>query len=473
MLFQRLGLPTLLLLSSIPVAQALTLEEYLTEVRERNGNFRGLNISVKAKESRKDEATLFFKPSFFLTGEYSDDQRPTLAPAFQGQQTMRHTLRAGLSQNFRTGTKAAISYNYYQTKINGTEGGLVRTPKFFDVAPMLEVTQSLWRNFLGKEFEANEEVQLAQVEAQRLNDMFTYKQLNMQAENAYWRLYFAQTTLRVQEESLARARKLRDWNKGRFSSNLIDESDLIQSEANLQNREIEYQDTLSDINAAQKEFNSLRQMEGDVNLEGTKGRSSAYILDATLPSKMKMREDVRAALANTKAAQANSQLGVERNRPTLELYGQYSINGRDKFYSEATDQAFGATRPYSIVGVRFSAPLDFGAQSDYRKAYAQESKAAEMTYQRRLYEVDRNYEILSQRFEDFKKRLKLAIKFVEVQDKKYKTEQRRYQQGRTTTFQVVQFEQDLANTELIRLRYERDLILVYNELKLFSGEEYE
>lgn len=473
MLFQRLGLPALLLLSTMPVAHSLTLEEYLTEVREKNGNFKGLEKSAAAKELRGDEASLVFKPSFFLNGEYSDDQRPTLAPAFQGQQTLRHTLSAGLNQTFRTGTKAAISYNYYQTKINGVDGGLVRTPKFFDVAPKLEISQSLWRNFLGSEFVANEQVQLAQVESQRFNELFSYKQLNVQAENAYWRLYFAQTTLKVQEESLQRARRLRDYNKNKLSSNLIDESDLIQSEANLQSREIEYQDTISDINAAQREFNSLRQNEGEVNLEGTKGRNSSYILEASLPKKMKMREDVKAALANTKVAKANSVLGTERNRPNLELYGSYSINGRDKMYSNASEQAFEATRPYSIVGVRFTTPLDFGSMNDYKKAYAQEANAAEMTYQRKIYEVDRNYEILVQRFEDFKKRLKLAMRLIEVQDKKFKTEQRRFTQGRTTTFQVVQFEQDLANTEIIRLRYERELILVYNELKLYSGVEYE
>lgn len=473
MLFQRFGLPILLLLATIPMAHSLTLEEYLAEVHEKNGNFKGLKKSTEAKELRKDEATLFFKPSFFLTGEYADDQRPTLAPAFQGTQTLRHTLRAGLNQNFRTGTKAAISYNYYQTKINGTTGGLVQNPKFFDVAPMLEVSQSLWRNFLGKEFEASEQVQLSQLEAQRYMELFNYKQLNIAAEGAYWRLYFAQTTLKVQEESLQRTRRLRDYNKNKLSSNLIDESDLLQSESNLQSREIEYQDTISDINAAQREFNSLRQGDGEVHLEGTKGRNSSYILEATLPTKMKMREDVKAALAMTKLAKANSQLGVERNRPTLDLYGSYAINGRDKYYSNASEQAFEATRPSSIIGVRFTTPLDFGSMNDYKKAYAQEANAAEMTYQRKIYEVDREYEILRQRFEDFKKRLKLAMKLIEVQDKKFKTEQRRYQQGRTTTFQVVEFEQDLANTELIRLRYERELILVYIQLKLYSGVEYD
>lgn len=473
MSFRALKALPLLVLVSIPGAYALTLEDYLSQVRSKNEGILATELSVKAKNLRQDEATLQFKPSFFLTGEYADDQRPTLAPSFQGTQTLRHTLRTGISQYFRTGTRASISYNYYKTQINGLSGGLVPNNKFFDIAPQFELTQSLWRNWLGAESKAAEEAQLAQVEAQRFTEIFNLKQLLTQAENAYWRLYVAQTTLKVQEQSLDRAKRLKDWNAERVRTNLVDESDLLQSEANYEARQIELQDTLTEVNVAQKEFNSIRQTDGEVNLEGTKGKDSSYILDVSLPSKMKMREDVRAALANQKFAVANAELGRQRNKPNLELYGSYSINGRDPYQSAATEQAMTATRPYSIIGVRFTTPLDFGSMNDYKQAYNQEAKAAELSYKRRAYEVDREWEILVERFKNLKHRLKLAIKLEKVQDKKFQTERRRFQQGRTTTFQVTQFEQDLANTQIQRLRYERDLIVVYNQLKLYSGVEYE
>ena len=473
MSFQTLKIASLFLLVSIPAAQALTLEEYLGEVQSKNGGIIASKISADAKEKRKNEAKLQFKTSFFLNGEYSDDQRPTLAPAFQGTQTMRHTLRGGLQQNFRTGTKAAISYNYYKTEINGTQGGLVQTPKFFDIAPQIEITQSLWRNWLGSEFKATENAQLAQVEAQRFTELFNFKQLMMNAENAYWRLYVAQMSLIVQEQSIERSKRLRDWNADKVRKNLVDQSDLLQAEANLQAREIEYQDTLTEVAVAQREFNSIRESDGEVHLEGTKGKDSSYIIDVSLPKKMQMREDVRAAMANQKLAAANAILGVEKNRPNLELYGNYSINGRNQYQSPATEQAWTGTRPWTIVGVRFTTPLDFGSMNDYKKAYNTEVTASELAYKRKAYEVDRDYEILTDRFEMLKRRLKLTIKLEAAQDKKFKNERNRFQQGRTTTFQVVQFEQDLANTQLQRLRYERDLIAVYNQLKLFSGVEYE
>lgn len=466
---QLLKILPLLGLIFASTAQALTLEAYLDEVSTKNGAIRATKITAESKTLRMDEGGLFFRPAFFLTGEYYDDQRPTNAPSFQGTQTIRHTIRTGLQQNFRTGTKTAISYNYYKTQINGSAPNVLPNRKFFDVAPMLEVTQSLWRNFLGAETVAQETVKNAQAEAGRFQDEFQRKLLLLTAENAYWRLYFTQMSLKVQQESLERAKKLRDWNAGRVRSNLVDEAELLQAEANLQNREMEYQDTLTQLDTALREFNSIREGEGSVSLEGSSDKDSAHILNAEIPARAELREDVSAALANQKLATAAASLGIQANRPQLELYGQYSINGRDRAYSEAWDQSMTATRPFSIVGVRFLTSLDIGSVLDYKKAYTQEKAAAEMHYRRKSYEVDREWEILSERFKNFKQKLKLTQKLEKVQERKLTTEKRRYNQGRTTTFQVLQFEQDFANAQLLKLRNELEVITVYNQLKLFSG----
>lgn len=454
-------------------SQAITLENYLRQVELRNGGVRATKVTAGAKALRMDEGTLIFRPSFFLTGEYYDDQRPTNAPTFQGTQTLRHTLRTGVSQNFRTGTRASLSYNYYKTQINGANPALLPNRKFFDVAPMLEVNQSLLRNFLGAEFEAGETLQNSQTEAQRYTEEFTYKQLLMRAENAYWRLYFAQAGLQVQKESLERAKRLRDWNAGRVRNNLVDEAELLQAEANLQNREIEYQDTLTEIDTALRDFNSFREDDGNIKLDGPQSKDSHYILNARLPAKAQLRDDVKAALASQRASEANAELGTQKNRPNLELYANYSLNGRDAQYSDAWDQSMTATRPFTIVGLRFTTPMDIGSMSDYRQAYTQEKVAAEMNYKRKAYEVEREWDILVSRFEGFKERLKMTQKLELVQEKKLAQEKRRYSAGRTTTFQVLQFEQDYANTQLLKLRFERELILVYNQLKLFSGDSHE
>lgn len=466
---------TLSLLFSLSIAPsyAMTLEEYLNQVSLNNEGVRGARLGEEAKELRLSESTLFYKPSFFLTGEYSDDKRPTNAPTFMGTQTIRNTLRAGLSQNFSTGTKASISYNIYKTEINGASPGILARDTFYDVAPQIELSQSLWRNFMGAEFDANVEAQRAQIESSRLNDQFTLKQLLVRAENAYWRLAFAEQALQVQKESLDRARKLRDWNANRMRSNLVDEADYLQAEANLQNRELEQETAFIELETAKREFNSIRQSNEDVTLTKMGAPNRDLLANLKLPEKVGQREDVLIAIENQKVAIANSALGAERNKPNLELYGSYSLNGRDEKYSPAFDQATDGTRPWTIVGLRFSTPLDFGALSDYRKGYAQEKVAAELTARRKTYEVDREWEILSQRFDEFKKRLVLSKRMEEVQSKKLTAEKRRYNQGRSTTFQVLTFEQDFANAQLLRLRNEFELVNVHNQLKLFGGVSHE
>jgi outer membrane protein TolC len=293
----------------------------------------------------------------------------------------------------------------------------------------------------------------------------------MNAKNAYWRLYFAQQVLKVQKESLDRAEKLRDWNRGRVRSNLVDEAELLQAEANLQNREVEYQAVLDEIETAEREFNSFREDTGKIDLMANPEIESRYILTARMPQKSGVREDVLATIAADRAAEAQAELGRERNKPNFEFYGSYSINGRDKQYTDARQQAFGATRPMSIMGVRFTTPLDWGALSGYRESYDKEKIASEMKMRRKSFEVDREWEILTERFENFSNRLKLTQKLEEIQKKKYQTERHRYSQGRTTTFQVLQFEQDFANAQLLKLRNERELIIVYNQLMLFAGDQ--
>lgn len=466
------GKLTPLLLLACLNAHALTLDEYLAQVQQSNDGIKGAVKGEQAKSLRKGEGNLFFKPSFFLTGEFSDDKRLTLAQAFQGNRTMRNTYRAGINQNFETGTKATISYNVYRTEIFGTQPGFVQRPIFTDVAPTIELTQSLWRNWLGSESKSTVDIQNSQIEAARLADQYNYKQLMIQAENSFWRLYFTQSRLKVQEESLARTKKIRDWNYDRFKNNLVDEADFLQADANYQGFEVDYQTALADIDAAKREFNSIRQTEGDVDLTGAQAPSTSYIMDAPLPQKMAVREDVMIAMTNQKVAEANAQLGVERNKPNLEVYGQYSLNGRDRQYGKSDTMAWEGTHPWTVVGVRFSTPMDLGALSDYKKSYEQDKAAATLNYKRKSYEVEREWEILSSRLDLYRKRLSLSYKKEKAEEKKYASERKRFNQGRTTTFQVVQFEQDLANAQILKLRNEQELITIYNQLKLFSGEPY-
>lgn len=456
-------------------ARGMTLENYLQVVKEKNLGVVGAKRSHEGKALRVNEYNALFKPSFFFNGQYIDDQRPTNAPSFQGTQTIRKLYQAGFTETFPTGTKTSLSYNMLHTQINGSNAAFLPQNSFYDLSPQLEITQSLWRNFFGNEDRSTVEFQKSQVESAKLADQFRYKELLMRAENAYWRYMFAKISLKVQEESLERAKKLREWNARRVSQGLTDETDLLQAESNLSAREIDYQNTQTELESAELSFNSFLQSETEGSLSPVTDITldqevAMKVLEKELPKEIPVREDVLIAMQTQKITRASAQLGLEKNKPTLELYGTYALNGRATNQTTASDQSFTQDHPYKVIGVRLNTPMDIFSASNHRKAYQEEKVAADMNFERKKYEVQKEWEDLSRRFDDFKKRLRLSLKMEEIQKKKLHSEKDRYSKGRTTTFQVLQFEQDFANAQLLKLRNEQELITVFNQLKMFSGD---
>jgi outer membrane protein TolC len=463
-------------LLSLPLSKstfAYSFDEYMVEVRSKNSALLGSEKVIKGTSLRTNEAKLNYLPNFFMNGLYSDDKRLTNAPAFLGTQTLRKTYQAGLSQQFKSGTKTTVSYNFAQTTINGASPLFLPNSNFYDVAPQLELTQSLWRNWWGGETRASEELIQSGVDSLNYMEKFRYKQLMMNAEMNYWRLAFAQEIVLVQKDSLERSKKLKDWNYSRFSTGLADESDYLQSSSAMTARELEYQTAVIEEKSASRLFNSLREIEDDSVDQKLTPPEDNDLLNLKIPERNGNREDVQASLSQKKIAQAQAQLGQEKNKPTLEVYGSYSLNGRAASNGPAVDMALTTDHPYTIVGLRFNTPINVVTLSNNKEGYSQEKIAADYNYQRKLFEQEKEWKDLVNKFHDYQERLKLAQKMENAQKEKLSKEKARFNRGRTTTFQILQFEQDFANAQLLKLRYESELINTYAQLKLFVGVAHE
>src|SRR5690606_10395963 len=149
--------------------------------------------------------------------------------------------------------------------------------------------------------------------------------------------------------------------------------------------------------------------------------------------------DVRAVQAQTEVAKANAVLVRERNRPTLDLYGRYALNGRDPEMSEAMSIAGRTDYDSRYVGVRFKMPLHFGAASDVKAGANQAVRASEISEEHALYMQEQDWAFLTQTLSEARDNLKLITKIEDVQKSKIETERARLRQGRTTTYQVLLF----------------------------------
>src|SRR6185437_1813557 len=127
-------------------ASALTLDQYLSQVRQSNDGIRGAETSQSGDQNAAQESILPFSPQFFATFQHSDDQRPTLVPVFEGTRNIIDQEEMGISKNFDFGLESKLYYSV------GSETYFGIDPRYVPLNPTvssgftLQLTQHLWQN---------------------------------------------------------------------------------------------------------------------------------------------------------------------------------------------------------------------------------------------------------------------------------------------------------------------------------------
>jgi outer membrane protein TolC len=454
---------------SLGFSAQLSLNEFLTQVQEKNQGVVANKLVAEGTADREEEGRLIFRPSIFAQGQATVDKKPVGNPATQGDRTDTEYVTAGLMQNFNFGLKGQLSYTVFHTKIYNAGTNFVPLADYNDGSAKIELSQSLWRNWGGKENRAQADLIDAQAKASKHIANYTVQTTLATAESVYWSLSQTRKVIQVQKENLSRAQQIRSWNSRRINTGLAERSDFLQADSNLRLREYELQSALQQQNMLQRSFNSMRGVDSNVIPEELEQVDSKNLKALTPPVKAELREDTKAAFEQQSLAKANAALAIERNKPVFEVYGSYAFNGRDPERADAVSNSFKNDHATRAIGLRFNAPLDFGTTSSAIDGYKKEQTAAEYNYQRKVFDQDREWNDLITRFADAKIRLDLADKIAETQRTKTTNERNRLNNGRTTTFQVLTFELDNAQADLLKIQTETDLLNIYAQLKIFSN----
>jgi outer membrane protein TolC len=462
-------LAAFLIMPSLGFSAQLSLNDFLAQVQEKNEGVVANKLVAEGTEDREKEGRLIFRPSLFAQGQVMVDKKPVANLPAQGDRTDTQYATAGVMQNFDFGLKGQLSYTVYHTRIYNASPAFVPLADFHDGTAKIELSQSLWRNWGGRENKAQADLIDAQARSAKHIANYTVQTTLASAESVYWSLSQTRKVIQVQKDNLARAQQIRAWNSRRINSGLAERSDFLQADSNLKLREYELQNALQQQNLLQRTFNEMRGIDSNVVAEELAPVDGKSLKTLTPPKKEELREDTKAALEQQILARANATAAIERNRATFEVYGSYAFNGRDPESGTAVTNSFKNDHATSAVGLRFNTPLDFGTTSSVIDGYKKEQIAADYNYKRKVFEQDSQWNDLVTKFEDAKVRLDLTEKISETQRTKTTNERNRLNNGRTTTFQVLTFESDLAQADLMRIQTETDLLNIYAQLKIFSA----
>jgi len=121
--------------------------------------------------------------------------------------------------------------------------------------------------------------------------------------------------------------------------------------------------------------------------------------------------------------------------------------------------------------VNFSVPLDFDLLSKARAGARAQANGAEKIYQQKLRDQEANWQDLNERVKDTQKRVVLSESIIHVQLEKLEYERKRLRDGRTSTYQVLLFEQDYINARLVRVQNASELVSLLSQVRLYDETE--
>ena len=446
----------------------LTLEEAIGLAVERNLGIEVERYSVEQAHLGIQQAMGIYDLGLSAGLSVSSSTSPS-ASNLQGADVQEQKARGfdiGLSQLTPTGGTAGLSFDASRFETNNS---------FYSINPSfssnfgLSFGQPLLNGF-GR---ATTEYRIATARGQsaqaKENFLVTVDTTVQQVINGYWTLLEAQEQLKVAEEGLALAKQLHEMNRVRVDVGTLAPLELVQSEAGVATREEEIIRAHAAIGDAEDQMRALLHLEGDQAWSmpiaaDTDPRTDR--VDADLQTSLHDALAQRPELAAQREVQKNLELGAafaaQDLKPRLDLLAKYGSTGvggdvivRDPDTGEVLQvlpgglsDAFKQVRKFDFtgwsVGLQFAYPLQNRA-ARARKTTADLAVDQGATRVRQLeQQVSTEVRTAVRGLDTAQKQIESAAVSRRLEERNLEAEQKKYENGLSTSFQVLSIQDDLT-----------------------------
>jgi outer membrane protein TolC len=462
-----IGVAFVLSLISSHSALALTLEEYSSEVLNRGANLKSAELMLKSATVEKELYKKYTSGLFYAEGTWMNDQRETNNPSFQGSETDFSGYTVGVKQNSPWGINWDLGYHVGHTQIYDASLTAVPVPDYYTVYPQLQVQVPLWKNFFGKQIRAQRDMSRYALEASELKSDSEYHLEKTKTNLTFYQLDARRKLHDINQDNLDRAQKLLSWSTNRKLKNLSEDSDYYQAKANLSLRQIDLQNSEYELAEASRQFNTLRGETGTFVKEKLH-INSVDLNELTIPLEpYKQRKDI---LAQQKLAESELNekiMNIEDTKPSLDLAVVTSLNGRDAEEAEASKEWKDDSSNYYAVSLQFKMPVDQFLMSRLRQGANQRIEAKKLKNNYLAKQLFVTWQDFVESSSRMKQQLTVLSELEEIQKKKVDTERIRFRQGRSTTFQVLNFEQDYINVRAKKIALELEARSMIEQKNLY------
>ena len=471
---RRLGGP-------VPQVRRVHLAEAIRMALENNLDLEVARSEPLVAREGVHQAEGAFDPLGFTESRFDRDEQPiasTVQSAFgSGTQidSNQWTHSSGLSGKIPLGLSYSSTYNFERLDSTSGFNALDRqyTPTWLS-----EVRLPLLRDLFHNR--ANVTVKRSRLTRQISDEEFRrfLSDLLVEVERAYWELAAARAEVRVAEKSLQTANDLLKHTRVQYQVGVVSKVNVTQAVAGAAEREVTA--ITAENRAGRAQDNLLNAVAAPVlevyagtRLEAEDPAYIEYSVDETaaIEEAMSLRPNLEAA--RTRVEQAELEVAFARNQrlPRVDLFASYVFNGlsgpvkpglTDPNGAPITNQRIGVKKDSTSshdnffrasgsrgwgIGARFEIPIG-------NRTARHRLTQTEIELRRSRAELRRLTQGVILEVRDAIRNLHSAIETIEAterrrvaQEETLRAEQKRLRLGESTPFQMLEFEEDLAEAE--------------------------
>ncbi len=439
------------------------------------------NVSIAVQEYqsriRKEEIITQeaeFDPSFSLEAK-ANKQKQLSSSAFANPVTDSNTqnLDVGLNQKLKSGTQYELNFKNQRNETDFRFAGL---NPYYTTRLELNVTQPLLKNFGLDVNKSN--IYIAKNNLDISDFEFKSKVIDIvsQTENVYWDLVFSREDLKVQQKSVSRAKDLERRVKAQVEVGTLAPLEILQAKSEVASRE---EGVIQSQKLIQDNQDNLKNIL-NIPFDSPDGRKEILPLDAPqfiVTEPPRLEESIKTALANRpdylakKKELENQKIQVKFNQnqlyPSLDLVASFGLNGiagevqptgfgtdnpLGGNYGRSLDRTFSGNFSTWEGGLLFKYPL--GNRAAKSRLTASKLQAAQLLLDIKDLEKTIILEVreAARQIHTNIKRVQAARLARQLAEEKLSAEEKKFEVGLSTSFNVLEFQTDLAEEQSKELK---------------------
>ena len=473
-----LGLGLLLGLFAVSTAAAqervvnLSLPDCLSQALRDNLNLKQYDLGLRYSELSITRAQAAFDPTFSTSFSRNESETPNFYQYYNVSTIQRENTDFNITYGQTLSTGGSWGAGLYSTLSSSN----IETVKNYTSNLGFQFDQPLLRGF-GSTVTTST-IYFARIDSERARNNLEQQAIALayEIDLAYWNLVYARETLRVHEISISQADSLLAYNQKGLDLGLMTESDVLEARSalasrrqealNQQNTILSYEDQLRRL------LNFTSEEAWDMTIVPT-DRPSIVPVDTdpgrALETAFQHRPDYLLLRQDTEQNAMNLVLAKNQLKPDLNFSAGYRLNGSGqtigKNFSDLGDaDAFGWS-----MGLVFNYPLGNRAA---RTSYAQreiDTRRAELRIEDIESQIRTDIRTALRNIQIARERIDAAALTVEVNELKLKIEEERFRNQLSSSYYVLQFQSDLANSRNLYNRALVDHVLAVSDYQRARG----